>query len=69
MEKKVKFRDLISKEQVFAPCVFDCISARAAYLCGYKAAMLSGGAVAYSMDGLPDMALQLLMNLWLTANY
>jgi methylisocitrate lyase len=56
MEKKVKFRDLISKEQVFAPCVYDCMSARAAYLCGYKAMMLSGGAVSYSMDGLPDMA-------------
>ena len=54
--EKIKFRELVSKEQVFAPCVYDCISARAAYLCGYKALMLSGGAVAYSMDGLPDMA-------------
>jgi 2-methylisocitrate lyase-like PEP mutase family enzyme len=55
MEKKIKFRDLVSKEQIFAPCVYDCISARAAEECGYQALMLSGGAVAYSMDGLPDM--------------
>jgi len=56
MEKKVKFRDLLSDGQIFAPCVYDCLSARAADLCGYKALMLSGGAVAYSMNGLPDMA-------------
>lgn len=56
MEKKVTFRELLAKEQVFAPCVYDCMTARAAELCGYKALMLSGGAVSYSMDGLPDMA-------------
>ncbi len=56
MENKVKFRDLLSKGQLFAPCVYDCLSARAADLCGYQALMLSGGAVSYSMDGLPDMA-------------
>jgi 2-methylisocitrate lyase-like PEP mutase family enzyme len=56
MEHKIKFRNLLSAGQVFAPCVYDCLSARAADLCGYKALMLSGGAVSYSMDGLPDMA-------------
>jgi len=56
MEKRVKFRDLLSEGQVFAPCVYDCLSARAAELCGFKALMLSGGAVSYSMNGLPDMA-------------
>ena len=56
MEPKVKFRDLLSEGQLFAPCVYDCLSARAADLCRYQALMLSGGAVAYSMDGLPDMA-------------
>ncbi|MGD8457570.1 MAG: isocitrate lyase/PEP mutase family protein [Anaerolineales bacterium] len=55
MEKREKFRDLLAEEQIFAPCVYDCISARAADLCGYKALMLSGGAVSYSMSGLPDM--------------
>jgi 2-methylisocitrate lyase-like PEP mutase family enzyme len=56
MEKKVTFRELLSRGQLFAPCVYDCLSARAADLCGYQALMLSGGAVSYSMDGLPDMA-------------
>ena len=56
MEKRVKFRELLAQGQVFAPCVYDCLSARAAELCGYPALMLSGGAVSYSMDGLPDMA-------------
>lgn len=55
MEKKVTFRELLSQGQIFAPCVYDCLSARAADLCGYKALMMSGGAVAYSMDGQPDM--------------
>jgi len=56
MERKVTFRELLSRGQLFAPCVYDCLSARAADLCGYQALMLSGGAVSYSMDGLPDMA-------------
>ena len=56
MENRVKFRDLLSEGQLFAPCVYDCLSARAADLCGYKSLMLSGGAVSYSMNGLPDMA-------------
>jgi 2-methylisocitrate lyase-like PEP mutase family enzyme len=56
MEKKTTFRELVSKKQVFAPCVYDCITARAAEISGYEALMLSGGAIAYSMDGLPDMA-------------
>ena len=56
MEQKVKFRDLLSQGQLFSPCVYDCMSARAADLCGYKSMMLSGGALSYSMCGLPDMA-------------
>ncbi len=56
MEKKTTFRELVAKKQVFAPCVYDCITARAAELSGYETLMLSGGAIAYSMDGLPDMA-------------
>jgi methylisocitrate lyase len=56
MEKKATFRDLLKQQQLFAPCVYDCMTARAADLCGYKALMLSGGAIAYSQDGLPDMA-------------
>lgn len=57
MKKKVTARELFeSGEQIFAPCVYDCMSARAAQNSGYKCLMLSGGAIAYSMDGQPDMA-------------
>lgn len=56
MEKRPTFRELLNENQLFAPCVYDCMTARAAELCGYKALMLSGGAIAYSQDGLPDMA-------------
>ena len=57
MERKTTLRELLEKEQVFAPCVYDCLSARAAELTGFKAILLSGGALAYSMSGVPDMAL------------
>ncbi len=57
MKKKVTAKELFeSGEQIFAPCVYDAMTARAAERSGYKCMMLSGGAVAYSMDGQPDMA-------------
>lgn len=56
MSAIVSLRELVSKEQIFAPCIYDCFSAQAAELCGYKAALLSGGAVAGSLLGKPDMA-------------
>lgn len=56
VKNRPTFRELLKQQQLFAPCVYDCMTARAAELCGYKALMLSGGAIAYSQDGLPDMA-------------
>ena len=57
MKKKITAKALFeSGEQIFAPCVYDAMTARAAERSGYKCLMLSGGAVAYSMDGQPDMA-------------
>lgn len=55
MEHK-SLKEMLSKEQLFVPCVYDCMSAKAAELSGYKAIFLSGGAMAYSQNGLPDMA-------------
>jgi len=55
-QNKTTLRELVAKEQIFAPCIYDCYSARAAQLAGYKAALLSGGAVAGSLLGKPDMA-------------
>lgn len=54
---KTTFRALLEKGQVLAPCVYDNISARAVELAGFQAAVLSGGALAYSMCGVPDMGL------------
>jgi methylisocitrate lyase len=56
-EKRTTLRELISKEQVFAPCIWDCFSAGAAEVAGYKATLLSGGALAHSMIGAPDIGL------------
>lgn len=52
----VSLRSLLEKEQVFAPCIYDCFSAAAAKNSGYKAALISGGAVSGSLIGTPDMA-------------
>lgn len=57
MKKKITAKELFeSGEQIFAPCVYDAMSARAAERSGYNCLMLSGGAIAYSMDGQPNMA-------------
>lgn len=46
---------MLESGQLFVPCVYDCMSAKAAERSGYKAVFLSGGAIAYSQNGLPDM--------------
>ena len=63
----MNFRELLSKKQVFAPCVHDCMSAKAAELCGYNGLMLSGGMTARSMSGYPDLGIMSLDELiWVT---
>jgi len=58
MKKKMTGLELFQKgEQVFAPCVYDCVTAQAAEKSGFPCMMLSGGAITYSMDGQPDMAM------------
>ncbi|MGD8457569.1 MAG: isocitrate lyase/PEP mutase family protein [Anaerolineales bacterium] len=56
-ENKTTLRELLEKGQVIAPCVYDCLSVRCVELAGFEAALLSGGAYAYSMCGIPDMGL------------
>ncbi len=56
-EKKKSLRALLKEGQVFAPCIYDCLSARCVELAGFKAMVLSGGALAYSMCGVPDLGL------------
>lgn len=55
--KKTTLKELLQKGQVFAPCIYDCLSAKAVELAGFSAMLLSGGALAYSMCGLPDLGL------------
>ncbi len=55
--KKATLRELLTEGQIQAPSIFDCISARAVELVGYKAAYLSSEGVSYSWGGVPDMGL------------
>ena len=51
-----KLRELLAESTscVVAPCVYDCASARAVELVGFKAAMLSGGELSLAMNGVVD---------------
>lgn len=57
MEKTKSLRELVAEKQIFAPCVWDLMSARAAEQAGYEATLLSGGALAEWVCGLPDIGL------------
>jgi 2-methylisocitrate lyase-like PEP mutase family enzyme len=55
MTAQVSLRDLLSRgEQIWAPCIYDCVSARVVEMCGYKALMLSSAELCYSMCGVPS---------------
>ena len=51
-----KLGDLLAsaKSCIVAPCVYDCASARAVEMVGFKAAMLSGGELSLAMNGVVD---------------
>jgi len=54
MAKKLK--ELLNQATccLVAPCVYDCASARAVELVGFKAMMLSGGELSLAMNGVVD---------------
>jgi 2-methylisocitrate lyase-like PEP mutase family enzyme len=58
-EKNVKkgFIELMEEGPVMAPCVYDCVSARLVEDAGFKAMCLSGGELAASLCGVPDIGL------------
>ncbi|CAN5343698.1 hypothetical protein BH10PSE9_BH10PSE9_00420 [soil metagenome] len=56
-EGRSTFREVFAKEQVFTPCVWDCYSAKAAEMAGFKAILLSGASLGFSMSGVPDLGL------------
>lgn len=57
MAGKTSLRELLATENVLVPCVFDCASARAVELCGFKAMMLSGAELCMASKGMPDLGL------------
>ncbi len=56
-QPRTTFRELFAREQVFTPCVWDCYSAKAAEMAGFKAILLSGASLGFSVSGVPDMGL------------
>jgi methylisocitrate lyase len=53
---RVALRQLLQEARatIVAPCVYDCASARAVELVGFKAAMLSSGELSIAMNGVVD---------------
>ena len=53
---------------IVAPCVYDCASAKAVEMVGFKAMMLSGGEVSVAMNGVIDFGFTNLTDLeWITS--
>lgn len=57
LKNRVSLKEIVAKEQIFAPCVWDCISTRVAEMAGFKAVLLSSACLSYSMLGMPDIGL------------
>ena len=54
MVKHPTLRELLkSGELVWAPCVYDCVSARIAELCDYNSILLSSCEMEFAMNGVP----------------
>lgn len=53
---KKSLRELIEEanECIFAPCIYDCASARAVEMVGFKAMMFSSGELSLAMNGIID---------------
>lgn len=56
-KEKKGFLELMKEGPVMAPCVYDCVSARCVEKAGFKAMCLSGGELAASLCGFPDIGL------------
>lgn len=57
LKNRTTLAELLQKEQVFAPCIWDCMSAAVAEREGFKAVLLSSACLSYSMIGMPDIGL------------
>lgn len=57
MEERKSLRELVAEKQIFAPCIWDVFSAQSAEQAGFEATLLSGGALAEWVCGMPDVGL------------
>ncbi len=57
LKNRTTLKELLEKEQLFVPCVWDCMSTKVAELAGFKAVLLSSACLSYSMIGMPDIGL------------
>ena len=58
MNKTKQLREILNKDEfIMIPGIYDCITARYAEKAGFKCIFLSGGSLAYSKLGLPDVGL------------
>lgn len=57
MEKPRSLKKMLSEKQVFAACVWDYMSARAAEKVGFEATLLASGAVSPCEEGYNDLGL------------
>lgn len=54
MSARTTIRQLLERgEFVWAPCIYDCLSARVAEICGYNAVLISSCELEYAMNGIP----------------
>ena len=56
-KEKRGFLEMMKEGPVMAPCVYDCVSALYVQKTGFKAMCLSGGELAGSLCGFPDIGL------------
>ena len=54
MSAKKSIRQLLeAKEFIWAPCIYDCVSARVVEKCGYNACLISSCELEFAMNGIP----------------
>lgn len=54
MAAKKTIRELLeNKEFIWAPCIYDCVSAKVVERCGYNACLISSCELEFAMNGIP----------------
>ena len=54
MSAKITIRRLLERgEFIWSPCIYDCVSARIAEMCGYNAVLISSCELEFALNGIP----------------